>query len=371
MSERIPCPECGHMKFFEGLCWRCLQKAERIRYLAMTGEEVAREVEELVAHIVCLKGNRKLGDKALSTFWALLAYIDICTRELAAAAYEKGIYWPGALYRNAEPEVIQGLISKLKDPACREAGDIQCCLANHGGAEVLDCFRKLEANPLPWREKLYVDPSRYAHEGGWTFYPNASDVKIEPLVPAHCYSLEATGQEDCAVQVAQAREETCIHCGCQLVDILRLDGRDERLAFLGLPGSVHLPICPNCISIAEYALIRYTPDKDSEVELVAPEETPECYIDPVELEAMASSQLCLSREEVPAYFAHGGFPISTIGGMPNWEQDSEYKPCPDCGRTTRFLGQVVWEQLLDCAEGTLFLTYCPDCQLAIAQHQQT
>ena len=32
------------------------------------------------------------------------------------------------------------------------------------------------------------------------------------------------------------REDTCPHCGGRMVDILVLDGRDERLRFLGLDG---------------------------------------------------------------------------------------------------------------------------------------
>lgn len=34
--------------------------------------------------------------------------------------------------------------------------------------------------------------------------------------------------------IAKKRGEKCPHCGCELVDILVIDGRDERLAFWDL-----------------------------------------------------------------------------------------------------------------------------------------
>ncbi|PID90106.1 MAG: hypothetical protein CSA97_04635 [Bacteroidetes bacterium] len=352
------------MKYFEGLCNGCRQKEIRKRYLAMSETEVAQTIEELLASI-----ERIQEAKELDAFWALLAYRDINTARLAQAAYEKDIFWPGELYRDAPLEVVEGLIARLKNPKCKEANDILCCLAKRGGEEVLACFQELEAHPLPWRAKLYVDPSRYAHEGGWTFTP---DGKVHRLAPAHCYTLEPSEHEDGAVRVAQLRHDTCEHCGCRLVDILRLDGQDERLSFLGLEGRIHLPLCPSCVTLSEHALIRYTPNGESTSELKDLEDEEERLLPPEELQGMASKGLCLSQEEAPLYFAHGGAPTSTIGGMPDWVQDAEYPTCPDCGRTMRFLGQIVWEQILDqYAEGTLFLTYCRECRVAIAMHQQT
>lgn len=50
------------------------------------------------------------------------------------------------------------------------------------------------------------------------------------------------------------------------VDMLVLDGRDERLKFLGLDGILTAACCPNCVPFAETAAFnRFTLDGGSEV----------------------------------------------------------------------------------------------------------
>ena len=49
------------------------------------------------------------------------------------------------------------------------------------------------------------------------------------------------------VRIGRAREDTCPHCGGRMADMLVLDGRDERLKFLGLGGILTATCCPNCV----------------------------------------------------------------------------------------------------------------------------
>ena len=49
--------------------------------------------------------------------------------------------------------------------------------------------------------------------------------------------VKGTAGEKSPVRIGRAREDTCPHCGGRMVDMLVLDGRDERLKFLGLDGS--------------------------------------------------------------------------------------------------------------------------------------
>ena len=62
---------------------------------------------------------------------------------------------------------------------------------------------------------------------------------------------------------------------------------------------------------------------------------------------------------------------NTIGGFANWVQDWEYRECPECGRKMKYLAQIHWDTIEDCAEGTLFIEICPDCKIITMFHQQT
>ena len=45
--------------------------------------------------------------------------------------------------------------------------------------------------------------------------------------------------------------------------------------------------------------------------------------------------------------------------------------CPECGRKMKYLAQIHWDTIEDCAEGTLFIEICPDCKIITMFHQQT
>ena len=65
-------------------------------------------------------------------------------------------------------------------------------------------------------------------------------------IPAYPMVKGAPG-EATPVRIGRAREDTCPHCGGRMVDMLVLDGRDERLKFLGLDGILTATCCPNCV----------------------------------------------------------------------------------------------------------------------------
>ena len=58
-------------------------------------------------------------------------------------------------------------------------------------------------------------------------------------------------------------------------------------------------------------------------------------------------------------------------GFANWVQDAEYTTCPHCGKPMKYLAQIQWDTVFDCAEGTLYVEFCPDCLIVSMQHQQT
>ena len=98
-------------------------------------------------------------------------------------------------------------------------------------------------------KSLYVDPSIYTQCGGWTF---DKEGRRTQLTFDTCYPMvKGVPDEVSPVRIGLAREDTCPHCGWRMVDMLVLDGRDEKLAFLGLDGILTDICCPQLCGILE------------------------------------------------------------------------------------------------------------------------
>lgn len=216
-------------------------------------------------------------------------------------------------------------------------------------------------------KKLYVDSDVYAEEAGWTFDSKNEYIK---LTYDKCFSFElGKTKNENGTFIARKRGEKCPHCGCELVDILVLDGRDERFAFLGLDGIITASCCPNCVTLSEGISNRFTLDGKSEI--LEYDGTDENYYSDEYLNAMAENRLVISEKERPLFYGAFNNDVNTIGGFANWVQDWEYRECPECGRKMKYLAQIHWDTIEDCVEGTLFIEICPDCKIITMFHQQT
>ncbi|WP_165748839.1 hypothetical protein [Cellulophaga sp. Z1A5H] len=361
-NSPIPCPECSRIKYFEGLCYWCKNKKKRETYQSMSTTAIENTITTIINNISEIENyNDEFDD-----FISLLAYHDINTEHIAKAAFEKHIFYPPTLYRNASKEVINGLINILLNPDCTHANHILCCLATNGSDDVKNVFMALENKPLAWRKKLHVDPSVYAELGGWSF-DNKENKTL--LVHQDCFPLHKEDRKDDTVIVGKTRADTCPICSCKLIDILTIDGSDSRLSFLGIKGKIKLPICPNCASLSEKTIIRYTLNGDSTMEIMDSFEN-ENYVSETDLNKIASNNLTLSRTKEPLYYACGNDDVCTIGGQADWVQDFQYEKCPDCNRKMKLLAALSWDQFYEDLEGTLYIEICTDCSIAAAFHQQ-
>lgn len=362
-----PCAQCGSMLGFQGICYRCKTKKQREDFLALTPEEMTKKVQDVIARIETITD----WEEVYRSSRYLLAYHDINTAEIARAAFEKDIFYPAYIYQNAPDDIVERMLAWLKEEDCKNAGELMCCLAAKGGAAVQNVFYELENYPRKWRKKLYVGPSRYAWQGGWTF---DSDNQHRQLIFDTCYTVlpsESGKREDDAVVLAKPREgENCAVCGCQIVDMITIDGCDERLAFLGLEGTFTAPVCPNCIMFAEEYFAPYTLDGKSPVVTIEGGEE-QNYISENDMEEMQTNSLTLGKAPVPLYYSHGCEETVTIGGHADWIQDHEFATCPQCQKTMMLLAAIPWEALYEGTEGTLYVEICKDCQMLHMLHQQT
>lgn len=363
MAEKIPCTKCGREKYFEGLCYQCNCEIEKTKYETMSTQEVADCIKNIIKNI----DNIKNFGKEFDDFKALLAYHDINTQNIAQVAFDHKIYYPAELYRDASPSVQDGLLELLDQVSHPELNLILNSLAVCGGEKICAYFYELENNPKAWQEKLNTRLSDYAHLGGWSFDENGNLIS---LIYKDCYAILPSKRNDNAIKVGVLTEGKCQECGCDLVNILEIDGTDKRLSFLNINGKVKLPICINCASLSEKIIIRYMLNGTANFEIIN-SFAEDNYIASKDIAQIQKMNLTLSLDKKPIYYSCGGHDVAHIGGLPNWVQDTQYEPCPDCGKTTKILGSIPWECLLDWSEGTLYLLHCKECKVVIGVHQQT
>ena len=360
MNLPYQCPDCGTELGYEGLCWRCRTAALRRAAAAWTPAEIATKEQEIIAQI----------DDVPDDFWYLLCREDSVAPAIPRAALAARSFWPPALYYHAPADVRDGLIAALMETeAAQEANELMMCLGMQGDDRALAALHALERAPRPWRGQLYVNPSVYAQCGGWTFDREGRrrTLNFDTCYPiVHAASAEELDRSP--VRIARPREEHCPHCGCRMADMLVLDGRDARLQFLGIDGILTATCCPNCVAYAEPMLSRYTLDGGSTV-LPYENADPTAYME--ELDTIFDNDLILGASPVPRFYGAFFDDVCTLGGFALWEQDWSYTTCPDCGQPMKYLMQIRWNELADYMEGTLYIEFCPACQVVSMQHQQT
>ena len=369
------CDKCGIELGYKGLCFKCKAEEERNKTLALTDDEIKEMINKYVKDL-----KEKNVDKELLNgiyIYDLIAYRNIDLKDIAKKALEKKIYYPEVFYYKASEEIRDELIKRIKATKdYSEGANLLSCLAMQGDDTALDCLYDFEMNPREWRKKLYVAPSIYAECAGWTF---DKDKKIQILNFDKCYYLDKANckeeKEKSPIKIALLRDENCPECGCKTMDMAIIDGRDERLKFIGVDGIIKASCCPNCVTY-NTTYSKYDLKGGSEIlpfdktsENYYPSE--ENYIGEEELNSMHNNNYILSKNEVPLFYGTFDDTLNTIGGFANWVQDWEYMKCPSCGKKMKYLMQIQWHTIESMAEGTLFIEICTDCNITAMFHQQT
>jgi hypothetical protein len=261
------------------------------------------------------------------------------------------------------------MICLLEAPDCPDAGRLLTALAEIGDDTVIRAFQRFDAARPPWLEKLHWSAAEYLMCGDRVPDGAGKPVSLS-FEPCHEF-VDKSEVNKPAAWIGGALPEHCEHCGCALVNLLLIDGDHEQLAFLGLSGTVSLPICPNCATMSEKTIVRHASDGTAKMEIVGAFGD-ESYFDADALVRLTSGRLALSSKPMPPYLNFCPEDVATIGGRANWVQDPQFEECPDCGRRMKLLAQLSWDKLLDdYAEGRLFVEICPDCRTIAVIHQQT
>lgn len=364
------CPQCGRRLGYEGLCWLCRAEEKRHEAQSWTAEQIAEKQRKIIKNITALDD---WDSPECEDFWSLLSYHGAPAPEMQRAALAAGVFDFEQVYYRAPSDVGAGLAKALMETKSpHEAGCLMCCLAMQGGDKALAALLELERSPRAWRKKLYADPSIYAECGGWTF---DKEGRRRELVFDRCIPLvKGTPGANEPARLMRPREDFCPHCGCRMVDAVILDGRDERLRFLGVDGVITAACCPNCVAFTEGAFTRFDPRGGGEpLPGTLMLDDIENYLGDEGLAEITSNRLVLAERFEPPFYGAYYEGVSTIGGFANWVQDWQYLECPECGKKMKYAAQIEWDMLFDeyGGEGTLYLEICPDCHIAGLLHQQT
>lgn len=297
----------------------------------------------------------------------------------AEAAFKQKIFHPNILYQDASEEVRDALIALL-DSNQKEEGiseqkkenvwktnGILLALAAIGDEIVVDFFKKWERDPPVWRKELYVGPAEYALEGGWCI----EDGKKKELTFSECYVLEVQKTEKKEIEKEETGilyelcEDKCPYCGSNYLNLLVVDGRDPRLAFLNLGGMIKIKYCTCCLPWEEFIYCKYKEDGESVV------------INQTHGEGIQADEDCL--REAKRHYVLSKRPVSkvyctaweksAIGGKPAFVDDAVYATCPECGKKMQHLAQIsgeIWN-----SEGTEYVQICRDCKIAATMYQQS
>ncbi len=376
------CPNCGRLLGYKGLCWQCQSEEERKEVFEMTPEQRREKMAHLIANIDKISDlNEEYND-----FWKLLSCLGVCPPELQRAALQKEVFYPPVLYYHAPKDVRDTLIRLLNETdKSMTASHLMECIAMQGDDVSLKALLALEKNPREWREALYVDPSVYAQCGGWTFNKEGErrDLNYNMCYPMVKKSenkkpvIKETGKTGKkmlpeAAVIGRARRDKCSNCGCIMMDMLVLDGRDERLEFLGIDGIITASCCPSCVCFTESSFSKFeldgssTPLKDT---LII--QNVENYCEEEDIKELSDNLWELGKTPVPVFYGAYYEDVNTIGGFANWIQDWNYVSCPECEKPMMLLAQIQWETVQLNCEGTLYIEICPECRIASMHHQQT
>lgn len=363
------CKQCGREIYFDGICVSCQTENERNRILALPQEEITSFIQQICDEIE----NTGEVDKQSDIFRKLLNYRNIDTSKIAKAAFEKSLFYPCELYKDAPYHIIKAMLEMVKkdDIDSHLAGDLLLCLAVHSGEEVFQSFLELERHPRSWRKKLYVAPSFYAAYGGWTYDNSGRFIKTNF---DKCYPMVkgTLNEKKCSpVKIGVKTEEKCPQCGCGIVNLMEIDGRDPRLDFLEINGVIKVKCCPNCLTYSDGDFCRYTIDGESEIVFGEDSSITENYLEDAEIEELASNSYILGDHPVAPRYAADWEGGSSIGGFAFWIQDCDIRLCPDCGKPMKYLAQIQWDTVLYGMEGNAYIEICKDCKIITVLHQQT
>ena len=294
----------------------------------------------------------------------------------------RGVFYPSFLYLGADDGVAKKLIELISAPVIEESYDnLLKCLAWIGNERVMHQFQAWRENPPAWQSELYLAPWEYSREAGWELTPDGNRRDLYLSMAHEVVQLvdgERVTDRSSALVLHLPEEGRCGWCGRQLVSLLSLDLRDQRLSFVMSSGSMlRIAICPWC---STYTTLFTDIDLEGASSWSNDNEERPPILDKIpddgETEELIQQPIALGTQRRTPFEVAGRFMldmknISQLGGHPEWIQDAEYPICPTCQRHMICIAQISWEDFEEYAEGSTYAFVCLEDGKAATVYQQT
>ncbi|WP_033337895.1 hypothetical protein [Catenuloplanes japonicus] len=264
--------------------------------------------------------------------------------------------WTWDLYRGMTDETAAELVRRIDaDPVPM----LVFALAAGGTTIAVDAIRRWTTERPAWTGDFHGTIRKAGHTGGWEL--DTAGNRRELAAPVAYRLVPAAEGVSGGVL-----DGTCGWCGLTLVRLLELDAaRATELLGAG-SGPVTVGTCYRCGCYTDYFTAGGA--------FLDGQERPEFLgHDGDEWELPAEPPLAVGARR-PTPFAGNAWETggSTLGGTPDWIQDTAYPDCPRCGGTMFYLGMVTGGDMAgEFAEGAHYAFHDPACGVSATVYQQT
>ncbi len=186
-------------------------------------------------------------DPEFADFWQLLSYHDAITPEIQRVALAAEVFWPCEIYYHAPADVRDGLIHALLSAEYSSAAsNLMSCLAMQGDDKAMETLLEAGAKSPALAQGPLCRPIQLCADRRLGPSTRRARKSSSTSIPAILWSKEPPARNLPSALAGHGRTPVPTAAG-GMVDILVLDGRDERLRFLGLDGNLTATCLPNCV----------------------------------------------------------------------------------------------------------------------------
>lgn len=344
---------------------------ELIRYLPLNRNLAAvyamldqMGIEVLIDRIVALASHEhnNIRDDLLRE---LAAYTDANIDRGLLSITDYGVFYPAMSFRRAGPQIRKRVLTAVQTH--NEHAMVALAWIDH--EETRQRFVEWHAKPPLYQSHLHVPATTYSKEGGWAVSKNGGTF---PLHLAKCWALEApSGDPDPACRVGVPSTQNCPQCGSNLTDLIIVDRRDPRMATIPWPSEeLRVRTCLSCTSYAPVCMQHGMGSEPQWADAINPcESSHDGEWQPVPEGSLGLS--CKPRNPMGGASEFLPDPLSQIGGLPAWIQDSCYISCPKCQVPMTFIGQIALDDVHQFSEGLYYMLLCAKCRITGTTYQQT
>ena len=179
-----------------------------------------------------------------------------------------------------------------------------------------------------------------------------------------CFALEKSQNPVACIRL----DEKCPTCGSDMVNILSIDGKDERFKFLNLKDRICVKACVNCLPYMDVAYCEY--DTDGNAKCINKLENEE-YIYEIEPDQNFPNEGLGIYKQMSPLNARLVSAFSSLGGVCKDERDVEVCSCPKCSKKMKFLANIKLGDVLEYHGGECQAFVCEDCNIGATTYFQT